>query len=152
MMDHFGDPPTTLTESLAREGVRRITHHVIRDLQQLRGGHVQSGADSGLRDVWDEICVQVQFEQSPLWASYVGVLEVIVERHASRVAPTRLYTIWLETDSGQDWLDEIEDASDGESDVRTYCLEDVVEYLRDQVLGLAADWSNVRIRRYLERW
>ena len=40
---------------------------------------------------------------------------------------------------------------EGCPDLVLYDPEDVVDYLRDQVLNVADDWSNVRIRRYLER-
>lgn len=151
-MATFDDPPATLTEVLARDAIGGLTRTVIRDLQQLRGEHTQSGPESGLRDVWDEICVQVQLERSPLWDAYLAVLEATVERRMRDVGAVRLKAIWLQTRRGQAWIDEVAERGRGEATPsRVWNAEDVLEHLRERVLSVATEWSNARIRRYLQR-
>ena len=52
-----------IVRRLAEQVCQRITRRVIRSLRELVDG-LQSGDDSGLTNAWEEICVQVQGEQS----------------------------------------------------------------------------------------
>lgn len=152
MTDYDDHAATTLREVLARDATRRITRRVIRTLQGLRDDHLQAGFDSGLRDVWDEICVQAQEEESPMWQTYLNLVEVTATRHLDGVPPTQLHAMWVESKEGQWWLTmEYDDLPESEKGELIYLLDDVAEYLRDQVINVACDWSNARISRYLER-
>ena len=141
----------TLGEALAEEATTGLARLAIRDLKRLREGHLQSGSDSGLRDVWDEVCVQVQHQESVMWSAYESVMYGVIERRAANASRLQLHAIWLMTHAGEEWLYEVE-AQGGTAYELSYCLEDVVEYLLQHVLGCAADWSNPRIRRYLEHY
>jgi hypothetical protein len=55
--------------------------------------------------------------------------------------------IWLQTDEGMDW--EVEDKED---QMVPFVDEDISQYILNTfVLSAAADWTNKRIERYLER-
>ena len=54
---------------------RRIAYSVRRELQSWDKTSMQSGDDSGLKNLWDEICVQAKGEQSIFWEMYVGLAE-----------------------------------------------------------------------------
>jgi len=59
-----------MTESVivlvvARAAAKKVTNKVIRDFRKLPAQ--LSGDDSGLNSVWEEICVQIQYEQSFWW-------------------------------------------------------------------------------------
>lgn len=158
MIDPLDDTALTLKEALARQAVEKLVPQAIRQLQQLRDDHLLSGEDSGLRDVWDEICVQVQYELSPQWSSYQLLIERVILRILEAVPPTSLHALWLETDAGEEWLDDLEEVAtstepNSPSPVvgLTYDKDDVVVFLRDRVVDAAADWSNSRIDRYLAR-
>lgn len=143
-------PLVTLKDVLARDATARTAGRAIRALQGLRGDNLQSGEDSGLRDVWDEICVQIQVDLSVMWDAYVDTIERTIEILLESTPRTQLHAMWLKTDQGEEWLEEAEAAGGGETDLM-YGIEDVVEYVREEVLCIAADWSNRRIRRYEER-
>jgi len=52
-----------LIEEIASIESKRIVRRVIQFLQQMTEGRL-SGDDSGLRNVWDEVCVQVRGQES----------------------------------------------------------------------------------------
>ena len=62
-------PEEKIVEELASEIGKRITRKTIRDLQKM-GEEFMSSGDSGLENVWDEICVQVQYDKSMFWDLY----------------------------------------------------------------------------------
>ena len=143
-------PPESPFELFAEEAVSILTKRAIRSLQALRETHLHSGDDSGLRDAWDEICVQVQDETSALWPAYLDTVRAFLTKHCERMPPRDLHSIWRGTDAGFDWLQDVEDGvEDGE--IQTYCIEDVVGKVLENVLSKAAGWSNRRIQTYLDR-
>lgn len=142
------DPPITLLEVLARDATKRVTGAAIRKLQRMREGHLHSGPDSGLRDVWDEICVQVQGSRSVLWNHYEGVAWSVVRSLLGEVSRVELHAVWVQTRGGEEWLDDGDDSPTGED--RPYVEDEVVEYLLKALLRRAGDWSNARIRSYVE--
>ena len=131
---------------------KRIARKVVRDLQGMTEG-MQSGDDSVLANLWDEVCVQVQGEQSIFWDYYVGLMEGFIEQNASMLSEEILKAIWLQTENGISWRFDLE--YDDEEDKPTYIefsLEDIVTYImQDHVLKLAADWNNRRIEKFMER-
>ena len=53
-----------------------LTHAIIKDLISLnKKDFLQSGEDSGLRNVWEEICVQVQGEFSYFWGIHDKLIQ-----------------------------------------------------------------------------
>jgi hypothetical protein len=105
-----------------------------------------SGSDPGLKNVWDEICVQVQFQESAFWDSYVAVMEQVIAHHLKDLKLELRQAIWLQTDEGIHWEPDPDDSAVPEVD------DDMAAYIRaEYVMPQAADWSNARIERYLER-
>ncbi|MBI2320562.1 MAG: hypothetical protein HYU88_00290 [Chloroflexi bacterium] len=58
-----------LIAQLAERASKRIARRTVVALQRMKDG-LQSGEDSGLRNLWDEICVQMQGQQSVFWDLY----------------------------------------------------------------------------------
>lgn len=137
-------PEARLLDSMAKEAVKRLVRCVILELQRMR--ELLSGDDSGLANVWDEICVQKQSEESFLWDAYDDTVRATVEKVLEKVSITEVQAIWLQTDEGEDWL---VDNDEEDSDIPWF-QDDVVEYIMQEVYGVAANWSNRRIRRYLD--
>jgi hypothetical protein len=141
----------TLSESLivwnlAEAACQRISRKTIRAFQKMTEG-MQSGDDSVLVNVWEEICVQVQGEQSILWAAYDATVEQILSGELTKLPVYEREAVWLQTLQGQDWDAADEDARSG----YPVAEDDIVEYLKDKyVYSAAADWSNGRIRKCLE--
>ncbi|MEM5788924.1 MAG: hypothetical protein AAGU11_16550 [Syntrophobacteraceae bacterium] len=71
---------------------------------------MQSGVDTPLRNVWDEICVQVQSEFSTMWDFYLDTIEGIIAGHVEReIIPTK-QAIWIQTEEGEAWAWEADPA------------------------------------------
>ena len=139
------DPYESLLSEIADGECQRVSRKVIRSLQRMTDG-LQSGDDSELMNVWNEVCVQVQGEQSVIWDAYLHTVGRLISDQLSRVDVTLKRAIWLQTPEGIDW-----EAGPGDR-ASPYSDDDIVEYvLHDYVLSAAADWSNARIERYRER-
>ncbi len=136
---------TVIVMRLAKEVCQRIARKVVRELQQLTNG-LQSGDDSGLKNAWDEICVQIQGEESYTWDAYDLTVKQMLCAEVSRLALHEQNSIWLQTKEGEDWICEEEDSRESNPAV----LDDIVEYLSSEyVYDMASDWTNPRIRKYL---
>ena len=58
--------------------------------------------DSGLRNSWEEICIQVQGERSLLWDMYDDVVQGMAKGFCDELSSDEMSAIWLQTDSGVD--------------------------------------------------
>ncbi len=83
-------PYEHIVGELAHNVRGRLTAAIVRKLQRLTGEHLTSGQDSGLTNVWDEVCVQVQLERSFLWYAYEQTVRTLVERQVGELAPFEL--------------------------------------------------------------
>lgn len=131
---------------IARDLGEALTHRLvvgcIRDLQRIKDC-LLSGDDSPLRSIWEEICVQQQGALSFFWCAYQETITACVEGRIEGLQPYELDALWLLTRQGEDW--------DCEREPYPVFQGDVVDYIQDEILSRANDWSNERIRRYLER-
>ena len=127
-----------------REG-GRIARGVIRKLQRMTEG-MQSGADTILRNLWDEVCVQVQGQESVIWDTYLDTIDTLIQESSEKLSKDVKQAIWLQTSEGEVWLLE----GDLSGDV-PYTDEGIRAYiLHEFVLPAAADWNNARIEKYKE--
>ena len=107
-----------------------------------------SGNDSGLMNLWEELCVQIQGEQSFHWEAYEELIAQLVAREIELLQPHEREAIWLQTPAGESWDNEDQQPRE-EYPVRA---DDIVEYLKgDYICRKAGDRSNRRIRDYLEQ-
>ena len=107
-----------------------------------------SGEDSGLRTIWDEICVQVQHEESICWNTYDYVARCLVDAYIEDIPKSEQESIWIQTANGIEWY--CEDWNEG--DAVPICNRDIIDYITTKyVYSCAGSWSNTRIRRFLER-
>jgi hypothetical protein len=74
-----------VVSALASAAYDRLTQSIIRNRQRLTSGEL-SGDDSGLRNVWDEICVQIQYDQSVYWDAYDETTRSVVAAHVASLA------------------------------------------------------------------
>lgn len=142
---------TNLSESsivrvVAQQAATRLARKVIRDLQQMH--QTLSGEGSELRTTWDEICVQVQGEQSYFWDTYDETARQLVSAYTDELAEHEREAIWLQTDAGFDWrFDDPE-----EREPYPVCDDDIIDHItRQHVYAVAERWSNVRIRAFIDR-
>jgi hypothetical protein len=136
-----------VVHQLAEHVALRLTRRATRDLQRMTE-HLGIGDDSGLTNVWEEICVQVQFQESVMWDVYVETANTLLAGDVENLLPHEREALWLQTPEGVDW--DCEDEAD--RDAYPVLNDDVVEYLwRDYLLPEADRWSNRRIRAHLDR-
>ena len=134
-----------IVSAVAEAAAKRIARKVIAYLQGM--DQMLSGDDSGLKTTWDEICVQVQYEQSFYWDAYDETVRGILRGYVAELPKHEREAIWLETDAGVDWRFEEPE----ERDPRPVSEEDILDYLaQEYVYAEAGRWSNSRIRDYLD--
>ena len=138
---------TGVVRALAEQVCRRLTRRLIATLQKMNNG-LLSGEDSGLKNTWDEICTQIQFEESFSWDVYDETVRGLAASDVEKLLPHEREAIWLQTNAADDW-----DCED-ESERPPYPVsnDDIVDYLvHEYIYSEAGNWSNQRIRVYLDR-
>lgn len=147
MDDHKRLSETNIIFELAHQAAKGVTRRVRRDLQKMKDG-LLSGDDSGLRNAWDEICVQAQTEESYAWEAYEDTITGFIEGYVKKLPEYEQEALWLQTPEGSSW-DSEDDHEDpypvNESDISHYLLQ---EYL----LNEAVNWENPRIRASVDRF
>ena len=137
-----------ILSNIADRECENICTKTISTLQCMSDG-MQSGDDTQLENLWDEICIQVQYRQSVFYDAYLETITTIISRALNGVNEHLKQAIWLQTDQGWDWG---YDNKESEDDVPPFGGDDdIAEYiLHKYVLREAADWSSDEIDGYLE--
>ena len=135
-----------IIRALAEKIAQQLARKVIFCLQS-RKDALLSGVDSGLENSCDEICVQVQCEQSFFGDAYDDTVRLLVEGYMTGLLPYESEALWLQTAEGEEWS--FEDAEDRES--YPVLKGDIANYLMQNIYGKAADYGNSRIRAYLDK-
>jgi hypothetical protein len=146
-------PDARIVMLLAERAEGKVCRRVIRQLQVLPSEMTRDTLPS-LRTVWDEVCIQVQGEESAFWDAYVEQMELFLHHEIAKLPTLEREALWLQTDAGHDW--EYDDERKG-NEPPVY-VGDIIDAILSQVLARAADWSNPAIRaqqdadgqRYLE--
>lgn len=135
-----------IVRAVSQEAASRITRKVINGLQRMK--HTLSGDDSDLKTTWDEICVQVQYEESYCWDTYDETVRVYLESYVAELPKHEREAIWLQTDAGCEWN------NNEPVDRKPYPVldDDIVDYLaREYIYAEAGRWSNTHIRAFIDR-
>ena len=138
-------PDSRIVMLLADRATESVGRKVVRRLQQLPN---ETTVDilPHLRTVWDEVCVQVQGEESLYWDAYLEQIEIFVYHEVACLPRLEREAIWMQTDPGSDWEFD-ETRLDNEPPV----LEaDVVQHVLSHLLTIAANWTNAAIRAQQE--
>ena len=145
----------------ARTVLERIVKLCVRELQKYKrdNGRMTSAEDSGLENLWDEVCMQVQGERSIFWDIYEDdMTRLVSELLLDRCSENERKMLWFQTEAFHDWYAEvIEDDerlsqgfnTNGMPDM--YSIQDITEWCLSGVLSAAADYTNARIERYLSQ-
>lgn len=142
---------------LAREHARamgdRLARAAMRDLKRYTEG-LGSGEDSGLKNVWEEICVQVQGEESFFWDAYEEMALGHLRSRIERLRETSRKLLWVPSDDALEWLAEAEDPDADAKEFRDIPLPDIDQLARyvfvEHLRPLAMEFTNGRIRRFFE--
>lgn len=136
-----------IVAAVADIALRRVTRKVIAHIQHMPFARM-SGDDTELGNTWDEICAQVQFEESIAWEVYEEMLRNTVRGYVEELPAYEQEAIWLQTDAGLDW--DMKEESDRDPD--PVCIDDIVDYvMREYLYPEAGRWMNARIRAYIDR-
>ncbi len=135
---------TAIVREVAKHTAEGVTRRVVSALQRMKGSRL-SGDDSGLKNAWDEICVQVQGQQSHSWASYDGTVRSLVRKSLEQLRPYERSAVWLQTVQGQEWDCEEEERRSA----HPVSDDDIEDYLTEQIYSRAANWTNARIEAHL---
>ena len=139
------DPHATVVADLAAQLTDGVAGKAIRGLQRRRGQNLPSGAQGGLKSVWDEVCVQVQGQESSISHAHVATLRGLIAGDVKKLTTPELQALWLQTHRGEDWWVDLDESWDGVP----YEVDDIVDHVLDQVIAMAAGWSNKRVAAYL---
>lgn len=136
-----------IVRTFAEMVCQRMTRKVIADLQRMESSSLL-GDDSGSSNTWDEICMQIQYDQSFYWHAYDFTVRSLVDAYVEDLADFEREAVWLQTQEGEDW--DCED--DMERDLYPVSIDDIVAYIMESfVYADAGRWSNSRIRNYIDR-
>jgi hypothetical protein len=109
------------------------------------------GDDSRLRNVWEELCVQLQSEEGFGFAAYEETVRAIIEGCVQELPRYVVTALWLRTRAADDWRDRDGYTRFDQDRHLPICDDDVVQYvLAEYVYPLGNDWSNARIRDFLD--
>jgi hypothetical protein len=144
----------TLIRKYATVAAESITTEIIAELKSYTA--TMSGDDSGLKNIWEELCVQVQGEESFYWEAYQETVRTSVLGRLEALGYHDLASLWLQTDNGCDWDVENDEADTPLSQRLTaapcvpYDLNDIATYLvSEYVLRFAENYTNKNIEAYL---
>ena len=104
-----------------------------------------SGDDSPLKNIWEEICVQCQDENSFAWSAYEETIRSFVTGLIQKLKRREIESIYLQTEDACDMTDD-------EAEQKHISINEssVVDFIIEQhIYPLAGDWSNKRIRKYI---
>ncbi len=125
-----------------------------------------SGDDSGLRNFWEEFCVQVQQEHSFFWNSYLDILSTWIYEELKKLPKWKQNAIGVIyerkkiesyssiscdiTDSEYSYLDDI-DADKINVVKESYLIDSYFDdYITDEITSVAVDYENEAIRNYID--
>ncbi len=117
-----------------------------------------SPEDSGLKNVWEEICAQVQGEESCDWDSYLDTMRDFVLIKLEKLPSRDLKALWLKTDEGWSWQYDVNNeepqtnaSANQSSDTPSipFVLDEIAANIVQQLLSLADEYSNKNIDAYL---
>lgn len=142
----------SLIRQYANVVAERVCDGVIEDLKQITT--TLSGDDSGLRNTWEEICVQVQGEESFFWDEYQTVMQDAILGAIVAVEQRDLASLWLQSEEGWSWRWDMENADDDAANAEVteipFVQEEIAKHiLQKHLMVRAEDYSNQRIAAFL---
>ncbi|MGI5976758.1 MAG: hypothetical protein ACOX68_03580 [Candidatus Limivicinus sp.] len=166
-MDFYKELSNFYGEVLQEEAKQLIPSAAKKVIRELRGfktdsGMMQSGSDSMLENIWDEICVQVQGERSFFWENYSELIDDIcadvlkkdftaAEIKIIGLQSDKIYC-WFNIEEGESCVDDGEDCYELDEGftINDVLLRYAVQNLVSEVLKTAYSYTNRRISRFLD--
>lgn len=125
-----------------------VVIQAIEELKEMKGENLLSGDDSCLKNTWEEICVQVQQEESFFWDAYITTIENVLLSKVSELPQAEKILLWLSTETGFEWQDENENSTTEQNAPQIFD-DDIVQDLKSDLLSRAGEFENSRIIRFM---
>lgn len=125
---------------------KMLSGKAISVLKKLKGDNLLSPDDYGLKNVWEEICIQKQAEESVFWNTYEETIEMVILDILSGTDKEILKFLSIMDD------EEYEQSENGDFNYDDYkhSIDSVLRVLKDHVIQESANYSNKRIQNYLD--
>lgn len=136
-----------ITTSWAQQLQAECSEQVIAQFEGMRESMLSG--DSGLLNTWEEICAQVQGEESSDWDTYTGMIEDFILANVKQLPKSAQLALWAQTETGWDWIYD-HFAEDDSYDNAPLDFESITQLIKGAVLSEAADYESPTLYRY--RW
>ncbi|MBN2280485.1 MAG: hypothetical protein JXQ65_07895 [Candidatus Marinimicrobia bacterium] len=121
-------PEWYISSKFAEELANKICIKVIRSIQKIETYSYES-----LENIWDDICVQVQFEEFYSWNLYDDFVFDMISPCVEELKKYEKQCLWLETDGGIEWCDNDEEKIYGEI---PHFISEIIQYIK-------SDWQRL---------
>ncbi len=130
-----------LNHNKAKKDIAKIVGSVIYSIQRIEAKSLSTGVDSGLKNYWDEICVQQQSQRFDNWSLYEIMVDLAIESALEKYSRSARVLI---SKVAEYELSHTYNTEDSEF------LELIIEYIGKKVQEEALNYTNKRIQRYLD--
>ncbi len=131
--------------ALSSYHVRQISFAIINQLKALNGeDFLLSGDDSGLENIWEEICVQAQGERSFHWDAYEEVISNFIVGELERQPPAIQILL--------SYVGSIDSEFEYGKDEDPYGIfyDPAIKEIMDHIMMEAGYYENENVSRYLD--
>lgn len=125
---------------------QKISDKVIRTLKQLRGNNLLEPSDHGLKNTWEEICVQLQDEESVFWNAYDETVEQTINFIFKKVDTAIIKFLSIMNDNE---FYAIEKDNFRYEDY-AFSTDSACDTVKNEVYNQARIFTNKNIKRYLD--
>lgn len=151
-----------LIRKIAYDVTDKVIRKVVRELQKIKrdSGMMLSPEDCPLKNLWDEICVQVYSGESFYWDAYEDYIKSVIESILGRCC-TREETeaVWFQTESYSEWCISAEFSGCDKNELfdrndfpKAFSYFDVEEYIYNELLSYAGNYRNAQIESYIDNY
>jgi len=137
----------SILHNLNKYHINKLCRRVIHQLKRLKGDNLLSGDDSEQKNVWEEICVQLQDEESFFWDVYDETVEQIINFIFKKVDTEILKFLSIMNDDKF----EITEEGDFKYEDYNYCIDFACDVVKQEVYNQASMFTNMNIKRYLDK-
>ncbi|OJV66756.1 MAG: hypothetical protein BGO41_04865 [Clostridiales bacterium 38-18] len=155
VIERYSDELKIVTKHYADIISKKVSFDVIKKLKVTKAP-LMTGDDSVLENVWEEICVQMQFEESFFWDTYEFHIIELIKRELESLPKQELQAIWLSTDEFQEifnnnyWDDDLYGEVEDDEAAYIINIDSICEFvLYNYVLSVAVNENNEKIDTYL---
>lgn len=138
-----------IEEHIVASWAAKLSERAVTDVVlHLEGMEATLSGDSGLENVWEEVCAQVQGEESIDWSTYEDIIVDLLHSVVKGLDRDAQLALWAATDSGWDYIYDHHADKNGAVGA-PLDIGAIVAKLKEDVLSAAADYESPRLYRYI---